>query len=424
MKKLALLFTAMFLIGISVNATTTNLTKDNSYNNGFKKGYGKSFIFTEGGIEFSVFPDGQFDFYAPHYGPDPHVSMNAPRVSFSFNTGYDYGPYVQYDDYGAIIQIENTPIYYDYYGRITKAGNINIHYNNYGHVSRVGQLYVHYDRHHRFSHYSGYINTYNRVYVPRPWHHYYAVPAYDYRVVYVQPYRQYYTPVRHQYYRPYANNYRAPVRYTPQPRPYVNSSGRRNAGTSHATNSDRYRQEATARRSTAATSRGSGVIRSNTSATRNPIPTRTIESSRSTQAAPTSANRQGSRRGVESRPEPIKRSSNVAANNQAVRSVSNTTEINTTTRGVTRPTTNSTNVGSRDRSSQPTNAVPSRSIDSRLDQKNRVERKPNGAPLRTYNRAESTSRTTNASQKHSRTSSTVDRQGSSTRSRTTQGRGK
>jgi len=424
MKKLALLFTAMFLIGISVHATTTNLTKNNSYNNGFKKGYGKSFIFTEGGIEFSVFPDGQFDFYAPHYGPDPHFYMNAPRVSFSFNTGYDYGPYVQYDDYGAIIQIENIPIYYDYYGRIIKAGNINIHYNSYGHVSRVGQLYVHYDRHHRFSHYSGYINAYNRVYVPRPWHHYYVVPAYDYRVVYVQPYRQYYTPVRHQYYRPYANNYRAPVRYTPQPRPYASSSGRRNAGTSHATNSDRYRQEATARRSTAATSRGSDVIRSHTAATRNPNPPRTIESSRSAQAAPISTSRQGSRRGVESRHEPITKNSNAASTNQAVKSVSHTTESNTVTRGTARPTTNSTNVGSRNRSSQQTNTAPSRSVDSRLDQKNRVETKPNTVHSRTNNRAENSSRTPIASQQNSKRIPTADRQVSSTRSGTTRSREK
>src|SRR5690606_9154231 len=140
MKKLALLFTAVFLIGTSVSAKTTNTAIDNSYINGYSKGYGNSFIFTEGGIEFSVFPDGQFDFYAPNYGPKANISINTPNISFSFNTGYDYGPYVQYDDYGAIIQIENVPIYYDYYGRITQAGNVKIRYNHYGHVSRVGGL--------------------------------------------------------------------------------------------------------------------------------------------------------------------------------------------------------------------------------------------------------------------------------------------
>ncbi|TXE10907.1 hypothetical protein ES711_03105 [Gelidibacter salicanalis] len=424
MKGLALLFTAMFLIGISVHATTTNLTKDNSYSNGLKKGNGNSFIFTEGGIEFSVFPDGQFDFYAPHFGPDPHVFMNAARMPFSFNSGYDYGPYVQYDDYGAIVQIENIPIYYDYYGRITKAGNINIHYNSYGHVRRVGQLHVYYDRHHRFSHYSGYINSYNRVYVPRPWHHYYVVPAYDYRVVYVQPYRQYYTPVRHHYYRPYANNYRAPIKYTPQPRPYVNSSGRRNAVASNATDSDRYFQEASPRRSTSTASRGSNAMTPNTTATRNINATTTNNSSRNIQSARASANTEGSRRGAETNSTQNTKYSNRSVNTQEVRPIENTTEINTAIRGASRPNTKTRSIANRDRINIPATSEPSRSLDSRSNQNNSAERKLNAAPSRTNNRAESTSRTTNASQQNSRRITTADRQVSSTRSGTTRGREK
>jgi len=83
-------------------------------------------------------------------------------VSLSFNTGHSYDAYVQYDDYGAVIQIENVPIYYDYYGRVIRAGNVRINYNNYGRISRVGGLYVYYNRYNNYSHYSGYINAYNR----------------------------------------------------------------------------------------------------------------------------------------------------------------------------------------------------------------------------------------------------------------------
>ena len=187
MKKLALFFTVVLLIGTSVTAKSTNVIIDKAFHKGHKKGYGNSFIFNEGGIEFSVFPDGQFDFYAPDYGPNTNVSINSPNMSFSFNTGYDYSPYVQYDDYGAIVQIENIPIYYDYYGRIVQAGNVNINYNSYGRVSRVGGLQVYYDHHQRFTHHSGYINVYNRAYAYRPWHRYYTIPVYEYRVVYVKP---------------------------------------------------------------------------------------------------------------------------------------------------------------------------------------------------------------------------------------------
>ena len=145
MKKLALFFTAVLLVGTSVSAKTTTALNENTASNLLSRGYGNSFIFTEGGIEFSVFPDGQFDFYMPNYGPNVNVGISTPNVSISFNSGYDYNPYVQYDDFGAIIQIENVPVYYDYYGRITRAGNVIIHYTNFGRVSRIGSLYIHYN---------------------------------------------------------------------------------------------------------------------------------------------------------------------------------------------------------------------------------------------------------------------------------------
>ncbi|MEZ4792337.1 MAG: hypothetical protein R2783_02320 [Gelidibacter sp.] len=248
MKKLALFFTAVFLVGTTVSAKTTNAFEASSSVTDFNRGYGSSFIFTEGGIEFSVFPDGQFDFYAPDYGPDVNVSINTPNVSFSLNSGYDYSPYVQYDDFGAIIQIENTPIYYDYYGRVTQVGNVNISYNDYGRVARVGGLYVHYNSYRTFTHCTGYINYYNRVYVYRPWHVYYAVPAPSFCIVYSRPYRQYYTPVRYHYYRPYTNNYRQPVRYTYHNNGR-NADGRRGTVAATGRASDRYRQEATPSRS-------------------------------------------------------------------------------------------------------------------------------------------------------------------------------
>ena len=205
MKKLILLLTVVFLSGSSVSAVTNT-----SYT--YVRGYGNSFIFVEDGIEFSVFPDGQFDFYMQNYGPNVNVAVNTPGVSISFNSGYDYNPYIQYDDFGAVIQIENTPIFYDYYGRVTQIGNVNIRYNSFGRIGRVGGLFVHYNRSRVFTHCTGFINIYNRVYVYRPWHRFYIIPSVNYCVVYNRPYRQFYRPIRHTYYRPYRNNVRQPVR--------------------------------------------------------------------------------------------------------------------------------------------------------------------------------------------------------------------
>jgi len=205
MKKFMFLITALVLGGLTVSATTTN--KPNQIDNTTTlRGYGNSFIFVENGIEFSVFPDGQFDFYMPSYGPK--VNVYAPGISISFNSGYDYNPFLQYDEFGAIIQIEHVPIYYDFYGQVSQIGNIYINYNGFGYVSRIGGLYIHYNSHRRFSHYTGYINVFNPHYVYRPWHNYYRVPAYNHCVVYHRPYRKHYNPVRHTYYKFYKNNYR------------------------------------------------------------------------------------------------------------------------------------------------------------------------------------------------------------------------
>lgn len=196
MKKLSTLLAFLFL-GFGI-AQAEKVEDDRN------RGYENSFIFTEGGIEFAVFPDGQFDFNYLDNGPQLSGNANFGNINVSFNTGYDYDPYVQYDQYGAVIQIEDTPIYYDSYGRIIQAGNIDINYRN-GYVNNVGNLYVRYSRPGVIFGYSGYINAYNRNYVYRPWHSFYSIPVLNHVVLYTTPYRAYYNPIRFSY--SYHRNY-------------------------------------------------------------------------------------------------------------------------------------------------------------------------------------------------------------------------
>lgn len=204
-----LLYLVAMLVTVSTTAKTVTSTGEVGHNTiaNFVRGYGNSFIFSEGGIEFSVFQDGQFDFYMPNYGPSLNVGINSAAFALSFNAGYDYNPYVQYDSFGAIIQIENTPVFYDYYGRVNQIGNIFINYNGFGRVVRIGGLNIYY-RNNAFWRYDGYINVYNRGYIWRPWHRFYTVPPANFCVINTWPYRQFYTPVRHIWYRPYRNNIR------------------------------------------------------------------------------------------------------------------------------------------------------------------------------------------------------------------------
>lgn len=164
------------------------------------------FIFVEDGITFAVYPDGEFDFYIDRR---VDVGFHSRNVSITFNSGFDYNPFVQYDHYGAVIQVENIPIFYDPYGRVEQIGRVEIYYRN-GWVNRIGGLTIHY-RNGVYSHTVGYVNFYNRRYVFRPWHRYFLRPAPRFCTVWATPYRMHYHPVRFTFYRPYIDNRRTIV---------------------------------------------------------------------------------------------------------------------------------------------------------------------------------------------------------------------
>lgn len=159
----------------------------------------ETFTFTERGITFSIFENGEFDFYMSSRA-NVQAGVNVGGVSISYNSGYDYDAYVQYDDYGAILQIEDVPIYYDSYGRINRAGDVRIHYNG-RRLSRIGGLYLHYNNYGNYSHFTGYVNYYNRNYVYHPYHNYFVRPYFNRCIVSYNPYRRYYNPIRYNYYR-------------------------------------------------------------------------------------------------------------------------------------------------------------------------------------------------------------------------------
>ena len=197
MRNLVLLFTALILGTTSTMAAVTTedkVAERNAYR------YNDSFIFVEEGITFAVYPDGEFDFYI-----DNRIGRH--RRNVTFNSGFDYSPYAQYDDYGAVIQVENIPIYYDYYGRVSQIGDVNINYRN-GRVRRVGGMVVFYNNRGFYDYHTGYINVYNRFYTWSPWHAFFARPAIGFCLVNVNPYRRWYNPIRYTYYNPYRYNRR------------------------------------------------------------------------------------------------------------------------------------------------------------------------------------------------------------------------
>lgn len=189
MKKLSILISFLFC-GIVTVANTNLHPKSHTYSS--------AIIFTEQHIDFAIYPDGQFDFYIQNSKPNAQLVINTPHVNISFNSGYNYNPYIQYDDFGAVIQIENVPVFYDYYGRVSRIGNIFIDYN-LGRLQRVGNMYLVYNPAGIFMGYQGYINPYNRTYVYKPQHKHFRKPPAQHRIVYTRPYRSYYQPKRKSY---------------------------------------------------------------------------------------------------------------------------------------------------------------------------------------------------------------------------------
>ena len=297
--------------------------------------YADAFVFDEMGVTFSVYPDGEFDFYMD--GLNHSTTMSNGFVDVTFNSGYNYNPYVQYDDFGAVIQVENVPIYYDYYGRVTQIGDVMINYRN-RRVCQVGGLRVFYNRRGYYAYHTGFINVWNPYFVYRPFYVAFARPAVNLCFVRPTPYRQYYRPVRYTYYRPYVRNTRpcyATIGHTYRPRGgngVAHASYRQSAGRGEVAFKRERRTVTTASVRPASTINGralnSNVNRGSSARTAN-------NSSRSVKPATTN------RQVISSNPRQVQTAPSRTQNNTSVnpRSAKSRTSTNSSSNRAVRPTT-------------------------------------------------------------------------------------
>ena len=87
MKKLVLLIAVVLMgTGSSLSASAENKV---AFRNAFN--FGDSFIFVENGITFSVYPDGEFDFYIDQYA-GVKAGLAVGPVGVTFNSGFNYNP--------------------------------------------------------------------------------------------------------------------------------------------------------------------------------------------------------------------------------------------------------------------------------------------------------------------------------------------
>ncbi len=102
--------------------------------------YADPIVFMERGIEFYVFPNGEFDFNT--------VTTTAPRPRGGRgNVNATYGAPGSYTNTNSYNNVRNngTKIEHDYMSRVRRIGNVFINYDGVGRVKRVGSVYMNYN---------------------------------------------------------------------------------------------------------------------------------------------------------------------------------------------------------------------------------------------------------------------------------------
>ncbi|MBD0822798.1 hypothetical protein [Aestuariibaculum marinum] len=170
MKTLVLLFAGMLFSTNSVMALDLNKTTINTPNH---YRYVQPVTFVENGIEFSIFPDGNFDYEflynTTYYNSNSrrssiNASYSNPRVSVNYTSTSPNRNFISRDRNGTIRDIGNIPINYDRTGNVTQIGSVFIGYGRGKNatLNRVGGLTVNYNSWGQIVSTKGYVNSNNR----------------------------------------------------------------------------------------------------------------------------------------------------------------------------------------------------------------------------------------------------------------------
>lgn len=151
MKKITFLVASILLMGGGVaNATErNNLSSERRVAVDFRNA--EPIIFTEGGIEFFVFADGQFDFNTRslargnYFKPNKRGNGNKNYGTAASFRRDNYGVKVEYDRRGNVTRIGNVSINFDSNDRIRRIGSVQMFYNRFA-LEQVGGLEIIYNR--------------------------------------------------------------------------------------------------------------------------------------------------------------------------------------------------------------------------------------------------------------------------------------
>lgn len=146
MKKITFLVASVLLVGnvakasdIIINAGVENRTS---------MSFNEPIAFVERGIEFFVFPNGDFDFNTrPQDSQGDYYYRKAGGRAASTQTrgNVNYGTLIEHDSFGRVRRVGNTFINYDYQDRVSRIGTVYMRYNRFA-LTQIGGMTLVYNR--------------------------------------------------------------------------------------------------------------------------------------------------------------------------------------------------------------------------------------------------------------------------------------
>ena len=174
MKKITILVASIFLVGNMANASENPVFSDNTTIARFN--FDEPIAFTERGIGFYVFPNGEFDFNTRPQDSqgDYYYKTAGKRIGNEVNRGPEnYGVRIEHDAFGRVRRIGNTFINYDYNDRVSRIGSVYMRYNSFA-LSQVGGLRIIYNRRGQIVDIFGTVKGYRSSYYNENNHGYYS----------------------------------------------------------------------------------------------------------------------------------------------------------------------------------------------------------------------------------------------------------
>lgn len=147
MKKITLLVATVLLVGNVANATEVIKTSAEERRTGYS--FDEPISFVERGVEFFVFPNGDFDFNTrPQDSQGDYYYRTAGKkgtATAGARRPVNYGTLIEHDSFGRVRRVGNTFINYDNRDRVSRIGTVYMRYNRTS-LTQIGGMQIVYNR--------------------------------------------------------------------------------------------------------------------------------------------------------------------------------------------------------------------------------------------------------------------------------------